>query len=158
MTKGWRIYQKVLNILSLILVAGSTLFLVAYWSHIPDVVPAHYGASGEVDRYGSKGELIFVQVFLIAIYLIISLVERQPRTWNTGVTMTERNKDVVHQEVGNILITIKFTMMVMFVYVQGISIFGRNLGVWFMSATLIATFGSLIFFSIRVYFKSRRLQ
>ncbi|MFB5285398.1 DUF1648 domain-containing protein [Peribacillus sp. Hz7] len=45
---------------------GSLIFLIIIWGTLPEEVPAHYNALGEVGRWGSKWELLsgFSQWFL----------------------------------------------------------------------------------------------
>ena len=39
---------------------GSILLLIFVWNKLPSEVPAHYNALGEVDRWGSKWELLIL--------------------------------------------------------------------------------------------------
>lgn len=58
-----RILQYVVGVLPLALV----LF---FWSRIPDSIPAHYTFTGQVDRWGSKNELLILPaVALFAAFL-----------------------------------------------------------------------------------------
>ena len=47
--------DKILEYLCRIILAGTLVFLIAYWSRIPAQVPTHYNAAGEIDSWGGKG-------------------------------------------------------------------------------------------------------
>ena len=49
----------IMEILSLVLMIGVSLYIFIRWSSIPDKIPMHYNFAGEIDRWGGKGELLF---------------------------------------------------------------------------------------------------
>jgi len=51
------------------------LYLAAIWNTLPAEVPLHWNLRGEIDRYGGKGELILIPVFLpLFTYLILAAI------------------------------------------------------------------------------------
>ena len=47
------------------------------WDRLPDLVPMHWNFAGEVDGWGSKGQLVFfLPLFLLAMHLICVFVPR----------------------------------------------------------------------------------
>ena len=79
------------TIVSLLCLIGVVVYLMVMWSRIPNQIPAHFNAAGEVNRWGSKSELIVLPIISWVLYGFITLVERYPQIWNTGVTVTEEN-------------------------------------------------------------------
>lgn len=69
-------------------------FLIALPS-LPDTLPVHFGANGQPDGFGSKGEFVFLPlviiVFALAMWFVVAASGRrseQPaRTVSTGLTM-----------------------------------------------------------------------
>lgn len=53
-----------------------TLFLITL---MPDEVPMHYNMSGQVDRYGSKFENLFLSIFPIAISLLFFFLAKSEK-------------------------------------------------------------------------------
>lgn len=53
-------YHAAVNLICLILLPGSAIYLTLNWGEIPDQVPAHYNASGIIDRWGSKSEFLIL--------------------------------------------------------------------------------------------------
>ncbi len=53
------------------------IFLLIQWNSIPVEVPIHWNLKGEVDRYGSKNELILIALlFPILIYILLLFVPK----------------------------------------------------------------------------------
>ena len=57
-----------------------------------NTIPMHYNFNGEVDRYGNKWEIWIAYIAGIILYFGLSVIERKPQYWNTGITITEKNK------------------------------------------------------------------
>lgn len=57
-------------------IAAPAIYLGIVWNNLPQTIPMHYNLQGEIDRYGSKNELLIVAAILISVsigsYLIIS--------------------------------------------------------------------------------------
>ena len=45
---------------------------------------------------GSKGELVILPIIGWLMYIFLTVIENFPQIWNTGVTVTEENKDRVY--------------------------------------------------------------
>lgn len=70
---------------------GSILLLVMVWNTLPEEVPAHYNAKGEVDRWGSKWELIILPIISFFLLLFLSFLERHPEWHNYPTRFNESN-------------------------------------------------------------------
>ena len=58
-----------------LLIAAPFVYLALKWNQIPDSVPLHWNASGEIDRWGDKAELwVLPCMMLIPTYLILLAV------------------------------------------------------------------------------------
>ena len=68
----------IMEVLGLIMLIGTPLYLFISWPSIPDKLPMHYNFAGEIDRWGGKGEILFIVVMSWILYLMISLVECFP--------------------------------------------------------------------------------
>lgn len=64
--------EKLWDIIGYTAFLGSLVFLGFVWGELPDEVPAHYNASGEVDRWGSKYELFILPGIGLFILLLCS--------------------------------------------------------------------------------------
>ena len=64
--------QKILEGICFAVLAGMFLGLLIFWGRIPGRIPGHYNGAGEIDRWGSKLELLILPVVSGFIYLFIS--------------------------------------------------------------------------------------
>ena len=58
---------KVVNIILILIIFASTLIAIAF---LPDIVPVHFDVNGNVDREGSKYELLILPATLALIWML----------------------------------------------------------------------------------------
>ncbi len=83
--------EKFWDIIGYTAFLGSLVFLGLIFGDLPDEVPAHYNASGEVDRWGSKFELFILPGIGLFILLLMQIFERHPETHNHPQRINETN-------------------------------------------------------------------
>ena len=44
-------YHKIVNLLCIIILTGTLVFLVTNWTMIPDQIPGHYDSAGVINRW-----------------------------------------------------------------------------------------------------------
>lgn len=128
--------------ISLILVLwGLTLF--AYFT-LPDTIPTHYNASGEVDNYGSKTTLIFLPVLCTILFCGLTILNKHPNILNYVTPITEENAERQYKYATRmlrfikLLIAIIFTLIVLFTYLTTIGkVHGP--GAWFLPIVIVLT-------------------
>ena len=143
--------DKLMNRMSLLVLLGTAVFLVLYWKDIPQKVPMHFNAAGEIDRWGSRAELLILPVISWLMYGLLTVVEQLPGAWNTGVKVTEENREQVYALLGHMLSTLKFLIMVMFAWITLWCALARPLPVWFLPVVLGAVFGDMAYWLIRLF-------
>jgi uncharacterized membrane protein len=136
--------------LSLALVLGTILYLIVMWKSIPDTIPAHYNAAGEVNRWGGKSELLMLPIIGGILYFFITLIQQYPQAWNTGVTVTEENRERVYRILRNLIGTTKLMMLLVFSSLTVLSSLGLALPIWYLGVFLVLLFGSITFFIIQL--------
>lgn len=129
---------------------GVLLYLVIAWAVIPQEIPGHYNAMGQIDRITGKGSLIAIYIITWIMYIGISTVERFPQIWNTGVAVTEGNKGRVYRVLKDMLKTSKLIVVLVFSYLTINTANAIPLSPWFIPVFLILIFGSLIIFAIKL--------
>ena len=102
--------------LARLLLGALALFLLLYWSHIPQEIPLHYNASGQIDRWGNKGSILVLVVITLVLYGMLSAVELFPGAWNTGVKVTEANREAVYRILARMLAQLKAIFVMAFAY------------------------------------------
>ena len=69
------ILRKDLPIILIVLVPF--IYLAYIWNDLPEQVPLHWNVRGEVDKYGSKTELLLIPILLpLLVYLIFLIVPK----------------------------------------------------------------------------------
>lgn len=135
----------------LILLIGITLYLGINWSSFPDKIPAHYDWAGNIDRWGSKGELLIVPIMSWFLYLMITALEQIPMLWNTGVQVTVENMGRVYRVLKYMIKSLKMIMVMDFTYLTVNSLSGKPLSGWFTLIVMAVLFGDLFFWIWRLF-------
>lgn len=107
-------FGKTMQILSVLCLTASTLFLAAGWNQIPEKVPGHYNFAGEADSMTGKGTLILIPVMNWLMYLGISALEHFPQVWNTGVEITAQNRERVYRVLYHMIVSMKLSVVLIF--------------------------------------------
>lgn len=141
----------IMEVLGLVMLIGTPLYLVIRWPSIPDKLPMHYNFAGEIDRWGGKGEVLFLVVMVWILYLMISLVEHFPSVWNTGVQVTPENRMRVYRTLKYMVKTLKLAMTLVFTFLIFNTVAGIPLPEWFTVVYVILIIGDLAFWLIRLY-------
>lgn len=144
------VYHAGVNFICLILLLGSTLYLILNWAEIPNQVPAHYNASGIIDRWGNKSELFLLPALGWLIYLGMATIARFPSIWNTGIHVTGENKERVYNILRTMLDTLQLLISAVFSFLIINSSLSNALPVWFLPAFLLLLFGSILFFGVKL--------
>lgn len=64
-----RIIRIVLEVLSLLILLGTIVFLVVYWKQIPEQVPTHFGFDGQATAWSGKGSVLLTPVLMAVLYV-----------------------------------------------------------------------------------------
>ena len=125
--------------------------LAILYGSLPDQVPLHWGLDGAVDRYGSKAELLILPVIAWLMYGLMTAVEHIPRIWNTGVRVTEENRERVYAVLGHLLSTQKLLIMVTFAWITLWCTLSKPLPKWFLPAVLGAMSADMVYWLVRLF-------
>lgn len=150
MKTKWNKYDVIINIFCLLILLGLLIYLGANWSHFPSKIPGHYNAMGEVDRWGNKSELLVLPIVAWIMYIGITILEQLPQIWNTGVTVTEKNRERIYRTLKNMIDTLKMLIVAIFSFLSINTSLAMQLPAWFLPVSLVLTFGVVIVFIIRL--------
>ena len=70
---------------------SSIFFLIFNWNALPDKVPAHFNAAGELDRLGSKIEIIILPILGALVAGLLQWIEKYPEKHNYPERFNESN-------------------------------------------------------------------
>ncbi|MFJ8262012.1 DUF1648 domain-containing protein [Rummeliibacillus sp. NPDC094406] len=136
--------EWVWDIIGYIIYVSSILLLIFNWSVLPEKVPAHYNALGEVDRYGSKWELIILPCIGIFLLVFMQVLEKHPEAHNYPSRLNESNAQQFYLHSRKLMNKIKNICLIIFscIIFESISLslgWGYDFGMWLLPIIFIAT-------------------
>lgn len=147
-------FEKILQIISGVIVILSFLLISIYWSKLPNKIPTHYDALGSPDAQGQKDSIFILPVISLILYIVLSLLIRIPHVYNYIVEITKENVEYQYRNSRRLLICLKTELVCIFMYILWKTILislGRSqgLGAIFTPVSLIIIFGTLLYFIIK---------
>ncbi|MEH7111634.1 DUF1648 domain-containing protein [Neobacillus niacini] len=122
---------------------GSFIFLIYNWNRLPDKVPAHYNPLGEIDRWGSKMELLILPIIGAFIAVLMQVLEKFPESHNYPERLNQENAKefyLISRKMINLLKNICLITFTLLLF-ESVSIaigWGISFGVWFLPITIIS--------------------
>ncbi len=113
--------RKTAELLSLAALAALAFIAINgfYGPHpLPSRIPSHFDAAGHVNGWGSPVTLLFMPVFAVALYLLLSLVARFPSVFNYPVKVTEFNRAQLEQLALNLISWTKAEVLTFFAWME----------------------------------------
>lgn len=142
--------QIAIEIIIILVLVGMYAYLFLNWNSLPDKIPGHYNAAGEVNRWGSKSELIALPIITTVLYLLLSVILLFPSSWSLPGKVTECNSSIIYNNVRYLLLFMKLEVTGMFAYILYNSMEARNLPGSYLPVVLIMILGTMIFFFYRI--------
>ena len=146
-------YHKFINFLCISIIATVFLYLILGWGQFPDRIPGHYNGAGEVDRWGGKGELLLCPILSVFLYGLLTLCEKFPMAWNTGVTVTKENKERIYRILKNMIVSMKLLIVLTFAFLFVYQALARPLPGWFLPVVMLLMFGQIAYCLVQLYRK-----
>ena len=147
------LFEKISDIITAIVYLAGIVYTVIIWSQLPDQVPAHYNGAGEIDRWGSKWELILLPVIAALLAVFMSFLEKHPE-WHNYIKLNENNIEFQYKNSRLLLNVLKNECVLLFVFLtfktEQVALGNADsIGIAFLPIFLIVLFGSMTFFIIR---------
>ncbi|MHB8131723.1 MAG: DUF1648 domain-containing protein [Mobilitalea sp.] len=139
-------YQIIMEIAALLLILGEIIFVCVQWRLLPEKIPGHFNALGEIDRWGSKKEIIILPIIGGFLYIMLTVFAFLPKTWSLPVKITKENKEVLYRYARGLLISVKAESIGMFFYMTYNITKSQPLSGWFLPVFLFVIFGTIIYY------------
>lgn len=119
--------QSIMEILCLVLILLQIILPLTLWRLMPDPLPTHYNAAGEVDGWGSRGTVFIMAGFSLFMYIVLSIVNRMdPRSWNIPFTVPWGREAAVYSAVKTTLVAMKLETVLLFAFEELTMALGRG--------------------------------
>lgn len=142
--------QVALEVTGLLLLLGMFLFIFIKWNIIPNKIPGHYNSIGEIDRWGSKSEIIIAPIIGAFLYALLTGISFMPETWNIPTKISDFNKELVYKHTKSLLIFMKIELIGIFFYITYQTVTTNPLSSYFLPVQLLVIFGTIIYFVILI--------
>lgn len=122
---------------------ASIIFLIYIWDTLPNEVPAHFNASGEVDRWGSKYELLILPIIGLLMAVLMQFIEKFPESHNYPSRLNENNVKefyLLSRKMANAIKNITLFIFALMLF-QSVSIaleWGNPLGKWLLPIIILS--------------------
>lgn len=147
------LFEKTLDIVTAIAYLAGIIYTIVIWSQLPDQVPAHYNGAGEVDRWGSKWELILLPIIAAFLAIFMTFLEKHPE-WHNYIKLNENNIKFQYTNSRMLLNVMKNECVLLFVFLSYQTeqvAMGKidSIGIAFLPIFLVIMFGSMAIFIVR---------
>lgn len=137
-------YEKCLDVIGSGLFTVSILLIISQWGNLPEEIPAHFNAKGEVDRWGSKIEVLILPGIGIFMWIFLGLLEKAPHMHNYPARLNERNVEAFYLNSRKLCNEVKNFCLILFAIISCeivLVALGKieGLGWWFLPVVLIGT-------------------
>ncbi|MFJ7915110.1 MULTISPECIES: DUF1648 domain-containing protein [Lysinibacillus] len=135
-------YEKIGDFIGGGLFILSIFYIVVMWGQLPEKIPGHFNGAGEVNRWGSKIELLILPFIGILLWILLGLLEKIPHIHNYPARLNESNVEAFYLNSRKILNEIKNLCLIIFTAIsfQMVRIAlgeAESLGWWFLPLVLI---------------------
>jgi uncharacterized membrane protein len=133
--------DNLLELFGRLFVASMWLLTIYVFFKLPKVIPIHFGASGQPDRYGDKLILLSLPIIATILYFSLTWLIKYPHIFNYSTKITEANAEKQYSIATRMLRFIKisiliiFSLIILFVYLTTIGA-TNGLGIWYLPLTL----------------------
>jgi uncharacterized membrane protein len=134
-------------------VLSAALMLTALWiiwhgmATLPDRIPTHFNAAGEVDGYGDRSTLLFLLIPTGVLYILLTALWSFPHWYNYLVPITLENAPRQYFYATRMIMLLKMEIMGIFAFMAWGTVRASEQGVGlpavFMPAVLCAVFGTI---------------
>ncbi len=146
--------DKRLEDASLILLIVFWLVVIQQFLVLPDIIPTHFNAAGIPDDYNSKASLFLLPVIATALYILLTLINRNPHQFNYPLKITPENArwqyTLATRLIRMIKIAIVLTMfLVLLLIVLSANGDTKGLEVWILPAVLTLIFAPIVYYFVQ---------
>lgn len=147
--------DKVVEIAGWLLVAATCVLVLGNYNRLPDVIPTHFDATGEVNAYGRKSAVLTLPLVSTALFLVLTILNKFPHLFNFPARITPDNALRQYTYATRLLRYLKLTLVLVFglIAYHTIQIAVGNTppkSTWFLPFSLLLIFTPVVFFIVKM--------
>lgn len=129
---------EIITLIFVVMLIGLPAF---YYGDLPNQVPSHYNASGEVDNYSGKSSILVLPVIGLFLYVGLTFLNRFPHIFNYPKEITDDNAESQYRMATKLIRVLRMVTIASFLYInwstlQNAMNLQSGLGNYFMLITL----------------------
>lgn len=160
MKKKWHLYAF---ILSFALVVATIIITIYGWYSLPDIIPTHFGFSGQPDAWGNKSlfNIFFAPAIQIVLMVLFVFLYFKPQYTNIPTTMfvmtlPEKQRERSFELLRNVTVVTGLWINTLFTFISIMVIEGsysNDLGytMWALLTLIAALLIWLVWYNIHIY-------
>lgn len=142
--------DKVLELIGWMLLLAMWVLTISNYSNLPDKIPTHYNAAGEIDQYGAKVNLLILAFIATIIFVGPSILTSYPHMFNYPSRINQQNALKQYTNMTRMLRILKLALLIIFGYLIYHPLQNSGgLDPWFMPVSMGFIFVSLVYFVIK---------
>ncbi|PID27312.1 MAG: hypothetical protein CR982_06070 [Candidatus Cloacimonadota bacterium] len=146
--------DKIVESIGLAALAGVWIFTLSNYSSLPETIPIHYNLVGEVDSFGEKGNILFIPIISTILFIIMTILNKYPHSFNYLKTITEENAHYQYANATRLIRLLKLNILIIFggISFETIGIAKGNFerfGILFLPLTLGLIFIPIFYYLIK---------
>lgn len=106
------LFETIFDAIGITFYLLAIIYLVMVFGGLPDRVPGHFNGAGEVDRWGSKMELIILPLVGGGLWLLFTVLEKYPHVYNY-INLREDNLEAQYRN-GRLMLNVLKNEIVLF--------------------------------------------
>ena len=143
--------DKILEIAGWVLVIFIWAMTILKYPSLPESIPMHFNASGQVDGYGGRGTILLLPVLSAILFGGLTILNKYPHIFNYPVPVTDENAERQYRYATRLIRYIKLILVLIFLCIEFQTIqtaSGKSAGLWhwFLPVTMVLVFVPIVFF------------
>lgn len=146
--------DKMIETINIIALIVFWILLLANYATLPEIIPVHYNAAGDADRFGKKIALFTLPIIATVISVVLGYLCKIPHTFNYIVPITPENAKKQYQIAISMLRYLKLgvTSIFFLIFYRTIQIANADESLvenYFLPLSLLMLFLPILYFYIR---------
>lgn len=142
---------KFVNVLSVLSIIGILIYVIIIYPTLPDTIPTHFNAAGEVDGWGGKNSIFIMPFVAIVMFIPLYFLSKVPHIFNLPVTITEENAPRIYPVAQFFVGLLNLETVLLFCYAVFTCIpGGLSMGILFLPIIIVVFAVTIIFFIVKI--------
>lgn len=112
----WSAMDKIMEGLGFLALVLLLVLPIYFYPELPDRIPRHYDASGQVTAYGAKGMIWLMPIMGLITYAGLFFLNKVPHIFNYPTAITPENAEKQYRGATRMMRTLNLAIVFIFLY------------------------------------------